>query len=88
VTERGANLTQQGITLTGIKTLVVEDEPNICHSLLELLPELGYPLHGSTGRKRRCLSGRDGATSQQELPGPPVSEASQAHGGARRAGDQ
>jgi hypothetical protein len=41
VTKGGASFTQQGTTLTGIKALVVEDEPNLRRSLRELLPELG-----------------------------------------------
>src|SRR5215213_3560207 len=33
-------------------------------------------LHGTTGRQRRRLPGRDGTASQQELPGPAAREAS------------
>jgi CheY-like chemotaxis protein len=49
VSEGSANLGQQGATLTGIKALVVEDEPNIRRSLLELLPELGCQVIGPAG---------------------------------------
>jgi CheY-like chemotaxis protein len=48
VTE-GASLAPQGTPLTGIKALVVEDEPNIRRSLLELLPELGCRVIGPAG---------------------------------------